>query len=241
MHRFYSLLFWLLFPFALVPGLRLRKNPPQFRRADGDPEGVTQGDGRPGYHIVGIGDSIIDGVGVKWMKDSLTALVAREYSGRSGVTVHWRAVGKTGARCKRITERQLPQVCDHEVDLFILSVGVNDITGLTSLHEWSEQLTTLLMRLKECSPSAKVLMAGIPPMHRFPLLSPSLKACFGARARAFDVISRKVTDQTDGVYYLPLFIEADTDAFSDDGYHPSAESYRKIAAHLTDLLPIKNQ
>ncbi|MDH3285463.1 MAG: hypothetical protein OEQ13_12035 [Acidobacteriota bacterium] len=80
--------------------------------------------------------------------------------------------------------------------------------------------------LRAHSPRAVVLMAGLPPLWRFPVLPQPRRYVFGVRARTFDRLLELGGATRDRWFHVPTEFELSPDKFSDDGYHPSAESDR---------------
>ncbi len=227
-------LFWLSFPFLIPQALYVRQTAPRFAGAGG-PKSGTVGSG-PALRLLAIGDSIIDGVGASTLDKALVGQTAALLSSMTGRSVEWHALGVSGFDAKAVIERLLPKIPEQPFDGIVVSVGVNDITGLTTLRNWRRRLTQLLLALSSHSPNATIALSGMPPMHGFPLLPQPLRASFGLRARVFDAVAKEVAGDLPGVEHLPLHFEPDPDKFSPDGYHPSEESYTVFGGEMAELL-----
>lgn len=221
-----SLLFWLLFPLVLPQAIRVRKNAPRFPGAGGPKEGTT-GEG-PRLKLLAVGDSIIAGVGAKELARALVGQTAAGLADLLGCRIDWAARGSIGADSNKILHRLVPSLPEPEADVIILSVGVNDVTGLTRLSRWQRNLNDLLAALHRHSPRAIVAVAGIPPLKGFPLLPQPLGALFGLRGDLFDRCARKTVARCHRAVYVPLDFDPAPDNFSADGYHPSEASYREF-------------
>ena len=81
-------LFWGLLPVTAAQGLWLRNKALRLPGASGERAGVI-GAG-PDYHLLAIGDSIIDGVGTGTTAASLPVQFAQELATRRGLRVRWR-------------------------------------------------------------------------------------------------------------------------------------------------------
>lgn len=114
--------------------------------------------------------------------------------------------------------------------------SVNDITGLTTIRKWRRNLALLLSELQAHSPNAVIAVAGMPPLHAFPLLPQPLRAVFGMRARIFDKVAIKVINGYRNAIHVPLDFEPDPEKFAPDGYHPSEESYVEFGRYMADGL-----
>jgi lysophospholipase L1-like esterase len=232
-----SLLFWTLFPFVLPQAIRVRNNAPRFPGAGGPKEGAT-GEGPP-LKLLAVGDSIIAGVGAESLSKALVGQTAAWLADRLACRIDWTARGSIGADSNKILHRLVPSLPEPEADIILLSVGVNDVTGLTRLSRWQRNLNDLLAALHRHSPRAIVAVAGIPPLKGFPLLPQPLRALFGLRGDMFDKVSRKAVLRHPFAVYIPLDFDPTPDKFSADGYHPSEKSYREFGLMMATQISKK--
>ena len=229
-----NLLFWVIFPFLIPQALYVRRTAPRFDAASGPLEGLI-GDGKP-MRLLAIGDSIVAGVGASTLSKALVGQTARALAASHGSRVSWQALGVSGYDSTKILERLLPKMPCDALDYIIVSVGVNDITGLTSIRRWRLNLSLLLSSLHAHSPNAVVAIAGMPPLHGFPLLPQPLRAVFGMRGRTFDDVAIKVVEEHPNSLHVPLDFEPDPKGFAADGYHPSEESYVEFGQRMAERL-----
>lgn len=214
------LLFWLGLPLVLPQALRVRARATRLPPAAG-PDSGTVGEG-PVKRLLAFGDSIIAGTGVEQLADAMPGQLARALAWRHGVRVEWRALGTNGwtvadllAALDRLDGAAPP-------DWIFVSVGVNDTTSLTLGRAFRVRLSRLLDALAERAPTATVLLAGVPPMQRFPALPEPLATVFGWRAARLDRIGASVARARPRVRHLPTPVPDDPSAFAADGYHPNA-------------------
>lgn len=226
-------LFWLSLPLLLPQGLWLKRSARRLPPAAGEPGGEV-GDGPP-LRLLALGDSIVAGVGVERIEDALPGQLARALARVGAVRVHWRAQGENGARCRELSARvaALPR---EPADLVLVSVGVNDVTGLTTARAWRADLRALLLRLRAHSPAATIALAGVPPMERFPALPTPLRQAFGWRAARLDGVARALAASLPGVRHLATPVPDDPAAFAADGYHPNAAACAVWAQALAEAL-----
>jgi lysophospholipase L1-like esterase len=229
-----NLLFWIVFPFLIPQALYVRRTAPRFAPAAGPAKGAV-GDGER-TRLLAIGDSIIAGVGAAELSRALVGQTAAALASARQCRVAWQTLGRSGYDSARIMENLVPRMPSDTFDYIIVSVGVNDITGLTSIREWRRNLTALLCALLKHSPNALIAFAGIPPLHGFPLLPQPLRATFGMRARVFEKVARKLVDVQDRCTHVPLDFEPDPSKFAPDGYHPSEESYTEFGGQMAESL-----
>jgi lysophospholipase L1-like esterase len=234
------MLFWGALPFVMPQALYVRMFAPRFPPAAGPTFG-SSGRGRP-LRLIGIGDSIIAGVGAGRLRDALIGQTARALAANLQARVRWSALGRNGANSRIVIQRLLPELPPDRADVFVLSVGVNDVTSLTRITDWRKNVDQLLCSLRAHSPHSFIAVAGLPPMHEFPLLPEPLRVILGMRARTLDETLRDVVVAADNSIFIDLDFDASPEKFADDGYHPSVYGYReygetmarRIAAALAD-------
>jgi len=229
-----NVLFWGVVPFLLPQALYLRKTAPRSAPAAGPRTGSTGNGNR--IRLLAVGDSIIAGVGATELSKALVGQTAEAIASSLNCSVSWQAYGVSGYKSSHILDQLVPELPDVAADFVIVSVGVNDITGLTTIRKWRQNLSLLLDRLQRHSPGSVIAVAGMPPMHRFPLLPQPLRATFGMRSRSFDEALRTLVGGRPNAVHVPLDIEADPSKFAPDGYHPSEESYTEFGRHMADGL-----
>ncbi|HKJ16989.1 MAG TPA: SGNH/GDSL hydrolase family protein [Xanthomonadales bacterium] len=229
-----NLLFWLAFPLLIPQALHVQRTAPRFAHAGGPTKGVV-GEGER-KRLLAIGDSIIAGVGASELGKALVGRTAASLADIRNCQVEWQALGVSGYDASDILKLLVPQLPEYQFDHVIVSVGVNDITGLTGIRTWKRNLSKILEHLEAHSPGAIIAVAGSPPMHRFPLLPQPLRAVFGMRARVFDEATKAVIVDHARAIHIPLDFEPDPDEFSPDGYHPSEESYVEFGRHMAKAL-----
>jgi lysophospholipase L1-like esterase len=189
--------------------------------------------------LLGVGDSIIAGVGAAEQSEALVARSASHLASRLGESVAWTATGRSGADARRAVERLLPRLPAEPADFVLVSVGVNDCTGLSRLSDWQAQLRKLLAGLRDHSPEATILFLGLPPIKGFPVLPWPLRPVLGARAERLDAVLADTVMAGPGVRHLPLDFETTPERFSADGYHPNASSYDELAQAVAEKMLIE--
>lgn len=225
--------FWLMLPVTVLQGLWLRRVATRLPGASGERRGVI-GEG-PGLHLLALGDSIIDGVGTGQVEYALPVQFARHYAESGGKRVHWRIEGLSGLAIRGVIERLDAIEDSYRADMVLISVGVNDVTGLTSTRRWRSGLFELLRTIDARWPGASVIFAGLPPMSRFPLPPQPLRFSLGLRAETLDAIARDVTGHFPNAMHIPTQINPETSDFCPDGFHPSAVSCTLWAMELVRI------
>jgi lysophospholipase L1-like esterase len=219
----------LLLPVALAQGLWVRATVPRLPPARG--HRGTIGGGAAPLAVVGIGDSIIAGVGVERQEQALLGRFVRRLHRRVQRPVHWRAHGANGAGAAEVLARIAPRV--PAADLYLLSVGVNDAVRGTPARRYADALAALAGRLHERSPGAAILFAGIPPLERFPALPWPLDVVLGERAARLQSAARAVAARFEFTCFdFPPELPAG--GFARDGFHPGSQACDTWAAWLLE-------
>jgi lysophospholipase L1-like esterase len=233
-----SLKFWSLFALALPAAVRTRRTAVRAEGAAGPDRGAV-GAGPP-LTLVGLGDSIIAGVGASTHAVGLVGRTAEALAELERVRVEWTAVGRSGATSAKIRERLLPTAPLAAADAVVVSAGVNDLTRLHGPTRFRRDLEALLDALEEAAPSARIALAGLPPLETFPALPPPLKRAFGLRGRQLDAVMQQVAEERPRVAHAEVAIDAtaaaDRAAFSADGFHPSETSYVPFGRGMAEAL-----
>ena len=227
-------LFWLLLPMAIPQALRVRRTAPRFAAASGPLVGRV-GEGSS-LRLLAIGDSIVAGVGARITEAALAGATASALSRLLPRSVSWQAQGKIGAGIAEMREHLLPALDDTQFDVVLVSIGVNDVTGLMRSGRWARALGAFLKEVRDKYPHAVVALAGIPPLQGFPLLPFPLRWIFGLRGRTFDHLARTAVDVRAGMLFLPLEFDPTPEKFAADGFHPSQESYAVIGSAFAERL-----
>jgi len=233
-----NVLFWLLFPWLLPQALWLRKTAPRTAAADGPSHGST---GVGARRLLALGDSIIAGVGVISTAQALPAQTAQALAQQAGEGIHWQAIGKSGADSTALLHTVRTGLPAKPLDYILISVGVNDVTGLVTLARFRRQLHVLLQQLTAHSPNAVLAVAGIPPLRGFPLLPQPLRTLFGWRGDAFDAAIRQVTGHYPRAVHAVMDFDPHPGLFSEDGYHPSIASYALFGKAMAKALSEKQR
>lgn len=218
-----SLVFWGLLPFVALQALRVRRDAPRLAAAPGASSGRC-GEGSP-LRVVAIGDSIIAGVGASSLDKALVGQAAHALATGLQRAVEWVAIGRIGIDSGGVLDELLPALAETPADVFLISIGVNDVTALNRRSTWETNLRRLLQALSGHSPGAVIAVAGMPPLHGFPLLPQPLRALIGFRGESLDRVTRRVVAGFPAARHVPVVFGTHGDRFCSDGFHPSEASY----------------
>jgi len=178
-------------------------------------------------------------VGASSTEKAFVGQTARALAELFGATVHWQALGKSGYNVAQVLQGLVPvlhQQNSAQFDVIVMSVGVNDITSMTTTRTFRRALTLLLEALHAHSPSAVILLCGLPPMRKFPLLPEPLRAVMGLRAEILDRTAHHVIQQLPFAIHAQLDFDPIPSQFCEDGYHPNEASYAELGAYMAEWI-----
>ncbi|QKW34009.1 SGNH/GDSL hydrolase family protein [Actinomadura sp. NAK00032] len=258
-----------LAPVLAFQAWRTVRRTPRLDPAGGDEHGFVQGAnpgaGRPAFRVVVIGESTAVGVGASRHTEALPGYLAEALRERLRRSVAWSVTGENGATARRITSGLVPaaagalngaagRTADRTVngtpkgtaggcaaDLVVVTVGINDLIRRRPLRRWAADVSELVGVLRGRYAGATVLVAGMPPVHRFPAIPQPLRYVLGARARTMDRIMREAA-RAGGAVHAPMdeAMARDRGLFASDGFHPSPAGYRAWAHDLAHAVAAPN-
>ncbi|MCH7383043.1 SGNH/GDSL hydrolase family protein [Acinetobacter dispersus] len=214
---------FVLLPVLLVQGMKVRNNTPRLLEASGDRNGIV-GQGQP-LSLLILGDSAAAGVGVETQQQALSGAIISEL--QHEYQLQWKLHAKTGDATLQVFQavQQLDPQC---YDVVITSIGVNDVTKLTTAKSWLKQQKQLFSYIQTQFQPKLIIVSGVPPMQHFPALPNPLAWLFGKYAEQMNqALQQWLAPQPQF-----RFIQYDIEAFqamdlpmASDGFHPSKEIY----------------
>lgn len=222
----------LLLPFAIVQGLWVLRRTPRLTAPPGAAGRFGARSDEP-IRVVGVGDSIMAGTGVREQRCSLTATFARLLHEQTGRSVEWQAHGRNGATSAAVLRDLAPTAgCAH---VYVISCGVNDATRGVDTHQFASNLGALLALLRRRSPQAAIVYGGLPPLDRFPALPWPLNAILAARGAQMQAAATKVMarDERARCFAFPASMPAEQ--FASDGFHPGEHACERWAQGMIEL------
>jgi lysophospholipase L1-like esterase len=225
----------LLAPLVLVQARQAVRRAPRLPAASGPAHGAA-GRGDPRRRLLVIGESTAAGVGAGRHARALPGFLAAEMTRRLGGTVTWMVRGKSGATARKVLAELVPSV--HEpFDVTVLTVGINDLFDRRAPRSWAADLLGLIGALSGEGGRTRVIVSGMPPVHRVPAIPQPLRFVLSRRARAMDRIMRQVSADC-GATYVPIndAVARGDGLFASDGFHPSEAGYRVWAGVLAGAM-----
>ncbi|MCG9483128.1 SGNH/GDSL hydrolase family protein [Acinetobacter pittii] len=212
-----------LLPVLFVQGTKVRKNTPRLVEASGERQGIV-GNGRP-LSLLILGDSAAAGVGVETQKDALSGAIISKLQNQ--YSIRWKLHAKTGDTTKQVFQA-VQHLDQQSYDVVVTSIGVNDVTKLTSASSWIKQQKQLFQYIQARFQPKLIIVSGVPPMQHFPALPNPLAWLFGKYAEKMNQTLSKWLESQNQFRFIQYDIEsfqAMNLPMASDGFHPSKEIY----------------
>lgn len=177
-----------------------------------------------------LGNSLALGMGAYDPRATLAARVVAALERLEPVVLTNLAVA--GATIGDVHSRQVPRL-PADTDLVLILVGANDVFQGMSAARVTDAYGDLLRAVAAAAPHAKIVACGIPDVAVAPAIPISYRASASALARDLNEAIRTAA-RRQGNAFVDLFASTapravDVSFFSDDGFHPSAEGYARLA------------
>lgn len=221
-------------PLLLPQAVRVRRTAPRFAAAAGPPTGSV-GTG-PRKSLLALGDSIIAGVGASQLSRALVGQTATRLASLEQAQVDWQAFGHIGFSTRKFLQYYEEGLPEGDPDYVIISLGVNDITSLTTASLWTAALRRMLSLCRQNYSRAVIALAGIPPLRTFPLLPEPLRTVIGKRGESFDELAKALVGEFPRAVHVPIDIALEPRSFSADGFHPSEYGYIDFGRGMAEAL-----
>lgn len=227
-------LLFLFSPILIPQAIWTRRRTPRLPEAAGPTWGLMAGQGEP-FHMVILGESTAAGVGAPTYAEALIGQTASALARLTNRSIQWQALGRNGATARTVLQTQVPQLAGLRTDVVIIALGVNDTTRLHSIARWLNDLKAIISQSRQHVGPVPVVLAGIPPLRRFPALPQPLRFVIGLRAEAMDQAAAQLATSLPDVLHLPIQIR-DTHDFASDGYHPGPVGYAAWGAQVAEAI-----
>ena len=232
--HFIWFLFLPLFPIFFLQALLTKRKARKLPDASPPHSGVF-GAKKVSFRLVGFGDSVIAGTGLSKAEQSLTAKIGQAVQKKTGQSVKWISKGINGDKLRDLLAR-VDDISSAGNNLIVVSVGVNDVTRLTSIREWRKNLGVLINILR--SRCDRLVFVGLPSMETFPLLPFPLCWFLGLRASMLNFWLERETEIFSDVFHFDYQGSPTPSDMAADGYHPSESACEDFAKTIVDFLEL---
>lgn len=191
------------------------------------------GQGERQLRLVGLGDSIIAGVGVTDQREGLLGQVAALIAARAPARVNWVAVAESGCTAHEARERLLAAARAECPDLVLLSAGVNDAVAGREAVVFKADLAAIIDGLADSRSAPAVVFAGLPPLDQFPALPWPLARLLGDRAAGLQQAAVSLAGYR-GLKVVTFPRRLAAAGFARDGFHPGPRACAEWARWVAD-------
>lgn len=225
-----------LAPVLLAQGMRVRRSALRLPEADGERAGEHAAiDAAPSLGLLIAGDSAAAGVGAATQRQALAGHLVEALSSRSGRSVRWRVVARTGDTAIDLLAH-LREASAQPFEMAVVSIGVNDVTGGTRIKAWLRTLGEISNLLQTRFDARRIVFSGLPPVGKFPLLPQPLRWVLGTRALAFDAALHAWAPTHPNTTSVRVNLQAKAHDMAADGFHPGPRIYERWAQALAPAL-----
>ena len=185
------------------------------------------------FDFLMLGDSVAAGVGIDHIDNALAGTIAKTWKSNkhsSEQQIAWQVIGQSGLKIGDLV--RLLEKRTLKANYFVISIGVNDAKGFTSIKEWRKQTTQLFNLLLEKSPNAKIIILAVPDMNQFPLLHLPLAKVLGDRCEQLNQVTQALITVHPNLIYQPIEMTVNKENFAPDGFHPSSSACQQLAKNI---------
>ena len=228
--RFAGLISWLSLPIYIWQGIAMRRRSLRLSPPPGPVEGRFDGEA-PEIHLLVLGDSSVQAVGVGRQEDGLATNLAKSLADESGRAVRWRAAGFNSATVPQLIRAVMPHLEPRDFTHIVVSVGVNDAKNWHSARRFNRDFGELIYALRARFPHAQLFWNPIFDFRLVPGLPEPLATVLDLRA---DVLTRRARNlcRERGMIVLPDLAGGAAEAFSRDAFHAGVTGYRMMGEHM---------
>ncbi len=203
---------------------------PAPRQTEFDPSGVFGDPAHPPFRVAVLGDSSVHAPGVAGPHEIWVNLICQTMGQSRRVTL--RSFAVTGSRADDLLRDQLEPAIAFEPDMFLVSVGANDVIHGVGIRQFETRLDELVAALTESD--ALVILSGVGDIGTIPRLKPPLRNIVTRRSGRFDQVHQDVASRY-GAHVVehrkddPAIWYSDRALWSPDMFHVSAAGHRRWA------------
>ena len=228
----------LLLPLLIPQALWVRSRTLRLPEPEGKRSCVadTSDNAKKSISVLIAGDSAAAGVGVVNQSHALSGQCERCLS--DCFHVSWHLFAKTGFKSAELL-KQIEQLEISNIDVAVISIGVNDVTRFTSVASWRSHIQGITAHLLSHQRCKLIIYTALPPMHLFPALPQPLRWVLGKRALILNQVLCDEASKHPQVKMLFVPLNQNDSAHNYmalDGFHPGEAGYRLWAEAVAKLV-----
>lgn len=220
-----------MLPIVVIQGIWVRRKTMRLPEPEGLREFGHVEVQKRGVSVLVLGDSAAAGVGAKTQESALAGLLFSQLKVNREVKLSLKAT--TGFLSRDVIET-LITLHPQQYEVVLVSMGVNDVTKLTSIRRWKRNVNEIISLLTSKFSSKLVIFTALPPMHLFPALPQPLRWVLGLRANLLNRELEKCSSLYAHVDFLDIPFMSQGESLhsikesglmAEDGFHPSSKGY----------------
>lgn len=190
-----------------------------------------------------LGDSTAIGTGTSSRQQTFSYQVIRQALLPIYAKVEYVNRAVSGAKINDVLTAQLPAALEDRPDLVFISIGANDVTGLTSADDFKTSLRQVLNSLTAL-PDTRVVLLGVPAVYSAPLLLPLFPTALDSFTKRLIETETALLASYDPRRVVPVDIynttgpifKANPGLFAPDKYHPNDQGYTVWSNEINKVL-----
>lgn len=187
------------------------------------------------FEYVALGASDATGVGASPLDEGYVYEIQEELQ-NDGYDVGLLNLGIPAAETDEIQNIALPVAKEEEPELVTIFVGVNDIVAGEPIENFQNDLSEILLTLRDDTP-ALVVIANIPDITQLPRFqSDPDKDVTKERVDTFNAVINNEAAKSGAKIVDLSAIDIQSFQVSDDGFHPSDEGHQLIADEFLKVI-----
>lgn len=240
-----------LFPLLYWQGKRAKAAVPDLPPAMSPAGTTTHSAAKKTLQVLSFGESAFAGVGIDNHQNTITGILAKRLAAVLQHNIQWEVIAKSGYNAEQVREELVPQSTLPQPDLIIIGLGANDTFEIHFPDKWQKDMTLLIQRIRHQHGSCPILIAHLPPVGQFPVLTPLLQWFMGGFILEYHRVNQQIAQQEPEVYYVDQTIDfgdwanrlpehsSQADLFC-DGVHPGKLAHKIWGEELANFVIEKN-
>lgn len=153
--------------------------------------------------ILFVGDIAVAGYGVLLEGMALPAQTAKRVNQTTGRGVTWENVGAYD-----LTAQKAPAALTGHldgIDVAVIALGIPDVLLVTDQEQWRHDIAIIIDTVHDgAGRHCRIILAGLPPMHRFQPIQPVAQTVIQAQVRRLNTATADAAAGEDNVTFVPF-------------------------------------
>ncbi|WOE33254.1 MULTISPECIES: SGNH/GDSL hydrolase family protein [unclassified Acinetobacter] len=221
----------LLSPIIITQGIYVKKTILRLNEPMGNRKGIT-GQGKL-LNLLITGDSAAAGVGADKQLDALSGQLIQNLKNDFRCT--WTLHAKTGFTTSDLI-KHLNIIPAEKFDIVVVSIGVNDVTKISSINQWKNEIQILHNIFIEKFNAKYIIYTELPPLEKFPALPNPLRYFLSKTAKKMNKELNILFNNKKFSTVLNINLPFNTNFIAKDNFHPSPDAYKIWAQYTAEKI-----